>query len=136
MARKGVDGEAVRSFLAAVAAELKDLLQREAELRERLAEAERRVADPQLDEATLTRAIGIETAKILSTAHEAAANVLAKAEARAAELVDESERVLAEQVALAEAAAAEIRSAAVKDVAEYAALAQAEADAADRRSAH
>ncbi len=127
--RKGVDSQAVRSFLITVAAELRDLLQREAALRERLAEAERRAADPELDEATLTRAIGIETAKILSTAHEAAANVVAKAEERAAELIDESERVLAEQVALAEAAAAEIRSAASKDVAEYTALAQAEAEA-------
>ena len=45
-------------------------------------EAERRVADPELDEATLTCAIGVETAKILSTAHEAARNVVALAEQR------------------------------------------------------
>jgi DivIVA protein len=126
--RKGVDGEAVRTFLAKVAAELREALQRETMLRERLVEAERRAADPELDEATLTRAIGIETAKILSTAHEAASNVVVKAQERAAELIGESERVLAEQVALAEAEAAEIRSATEEDVAEYAALAQSEAD--------
>ena len=70
------------AFLAKVAAELRDTLAREETLRERVAEAERRVADPELDEATLTRAIGVETAKILSTAHEAARNVVALAEQR------------------------------------------------------
>ena len=63
-ARRGVDGEAVRIFLGKVAAELRAALEREAILRERVAEAERRAEDPVLDEATLTRAIGIETAKI------------------------------------------------------------------------
>ena len=98
-ARRGVDGEAVRMFLGKVAAELRAALEREAILRERVAEAERRAEEPVLDEATLTRAIGIETAKILWTAHDAAGNVVAKAEERAAELIAEAGRVLAEQVA-------------------------------------
>jgi cell division septum initiation protein DivIVA len=127
--RKGVDGEAVHAFLVKVAAELRDVLEREAVLRERLAEAERRASEPDLDEATLTRAIGIETAKILSTAHEAAHNVVTKAEERSAELIVSSERVLAEQVALAEAEALEIRLAAEREADEYGAQAHAEADA-------
>ncbi len=127
--RKGVDGEAVRVFLTKVATELREVLGREALLREQLAEAERRAAEPVLDEATLTRAIGIETARILSTAHEAANNVVAKAEERAAELIGESERVLGEQVALAEAEASAIRSAAEQEAEEYAAHAHAQADA-------
>jgi cell division septum initiation protein DivIVA len=128
-ARRGVDGEAVRAFLSKVAAELRDTLAREETLRERVAEAERRVADPELDEATLTRAIGVETAKILSTAHEAARNVVALAEQRATELIGESERVLAEQVAIAQAEALSIRTAAEQGADEYATRAQAEADA-------
>jgi cell division septum initiation protein DivIVA len=127
--RKGIDGEAVHAYLVKVAAELRDVLEREAVLRERLAEAERRAAEPDLDEATLTRAIGIETAKILSTAHEAAHNVVAKAEERAAELIASSERVLADQVALAEAEALEIRLQAEREADEYGAQAHAEADA-------
>jgi len=127
--RKGVDAEAVRTFLAKVAAELREVLGREAVVREQLAEAERRAANPVLDEATLTRAIGIETAKILSTAHEAAHNVVAKAEERAAELIGESERVLGEQVAKAQSEALAIRSTAEQEAEGYTAHAHAEADA-------
>jgi cell division septum initiation protein DivIVA len=127
-ARRGLDGEVVRTFLIKVAGELGDSLAREAMLRDRLAEAERRLADPELDEATLARAIGIETAKILSTAHEAARNVVATAEERAAELLGDAERVLDERVAVAEAEALAIRTAAEQEADEYAVQAQAEAD--------
>ena len=127
-ARRGVDGEAVRMFLGKVAAELRGALEREAILRERVVEAERRAEDPVLDEATLTRAIGIETAKILWTAHDAAGNLVAKAEERAAELIAEAGQVLADQTAASEAEALEIRTAAEQEVAEYMSRAQAEAD--------
>lgn len=126
--RRGLDGEAVRAFLAKVGDELHNVLEREAALRTQLAEAERRLKDPDLDEATLTRAIGVETAKILSTAHEAARNVVATAEERAAELIGQSEGVLSQQVAIAEAEALAIRSAAEREADEYAARAQAETD--------
>ena len=127
-ARRGVDGEAVRVFLGKVAAELRGALEREAILRERVAEAERRAEDPVLDEATLTRAIGIETAKILWTAHDAAAKVVAKAEERAAELIAEAGQVLAEQEAASEAEALEIRARAEREAEEYMNRARAEAD--------
>jgi cell division septum initiation protein DivIVA len=127
-ARRGVDGEAVRLFLAKVAGELRGALEREAILRERLAEADRRADDPVLDEATLTRAIGIETAKILWTAHDAAGKVVAKAEERAAELLAEAGQVLGEKQAAAEAEALEIRTAAEREAAEHLSLAKAEAD--------
>ena len=127
--RRGVDGEAVRLFLAKAAAELRAALEREAILRERVLEAEHRAEEPVLDEATLTRAIGTETAKILWTAHDAAGNVVARAEERAAELIAEAGRVLAEQTAAAEAEALEIRTAAERDAAEYLSQTQAEADA-------
>ncbi|MGO9334819.1 MAG: DivIVA domain-containing protein [Acidimicrobiales bacterium] len=127
-ARRGLDGQAVRTFLDKVAAELRGALEREAILRGRLAEAERRANAPELDEATLTRAIGIETAKILQTAHDAASNLVTKAEQRAAELIAEAEQVLAEQVAASDAEAIEIRAAAEQEAGEYTSRAQAEAD--------
>ena len=127
-ARRGLDGQAVRTFLDKVAAELRGALEREAILRGRLAEAERRANAPELDEATLTRAIGIETAKILQTAHDAASNLVTKAEQRAAELIAEAEQVLAEQVAASDAEALEIRAAAEQEAGEYTSRAQAEAD--------
>ena len=126
--RRGVDGEAVRMFLGKVAAELRGALEREAILRERVIEAERRAEEPVLDEATLTRAIGIETAKILWTAHDAAGNVVAKAEERAAELIAEAGQVLAEQIVASEAEALAIRAAAEQEAAEYTSRALAEAD--------
>jgi cell division septum initiation protein DivIVA len=127
--RKGVDGEAVRAYLAKVAAELRAVLEREAVLRERLGEAERRAAEPVLDEATLTKAIGMETARILSTAHEAARKVVEKAEADAAETLGHAKGVLAEQLALAESQASAIRVSAEQEAYEYAGRVQAEADA-------
>ncbi len=127
--RKGVDGEAVRADLAKVAAELRAVLEREAVLRERLGEAERRAAEPVLDEATLTKAIGMETARILSTAHEAARKVVEKAEADAAETLGHAKGVLAEQLALAESQTSAIRVSAEQEAYEYAGRVQAEADA-------
>ena len=127
-ARRGVDGEAVRAFLAKVSAELRELMEREAALRVRVVEAEQRAEDPELDEATLTRAIGIETAKILWTAHDAAKNVVTTAEQRAAELLAEAEHVLEDQVAASEAAGQEIRLAAEQEAAELKARAQTEAE--------
>jgi DivIVA domain-containing protein len=127
-ARKGLDGKAVRAFLDKAAAGLRAALEREAELRERVADAERRAADPELDEATLTRAIGVETAKILWAAHDAANNLATKAEEEAAEFVSGAEKVLAEQVAIAEAEALKIRAAAEQEVAEYKRQVQAEVD--------
>lgn len=127
-ARRGVDGEAVRAFLAKVAAELREAIEREAALRIRVIEAERRAEEPELDEATLTRAIGTETAKILWTAHDAARNVVSQAEERAAELIAEASHVLSDQIAASEAEALEIRTAAEREAAEYSSRAHAEAD--------
>lgn len=111
-ARRGVDPEAVRKYLETVAAELQEVLDREQSLRRRLAEAERRAAEPELDEQTLLRALGAETARILQTAHDAAAEVVAKAEARAAEILGQAEGVLAERGAEAESEASVLLEAA------------------------
>ena len=94
----------------------------------RVVEAERRAEDPVLDEATLTRAVGVETAKILWTAHDAAGNLVAKAEDRAAELIAEAGQVLAQQTTASEAEALQIRVAAEQEAAEYTSRAKEEAD--------
>ena len=106
--RRGFEQEAVRQYLQALAGEVREMLDREQALRRKVAEAERRAAEPELDEATLMRAVGVETAKILQAAHDAAQEVVAKAEARAAEIVGAAESVLASRQEAAEAEATAI----------------------------
>lgn len=127
-ARRGVDGDAVRTYLAAVANEMRDQADREAQLRRLLADAERRAENPEIDEAMLSRHIGAETAKILQSAHEAANDLVTRAEARAGELIAEAESVYQELTERAESEAAELRSLTEQDTA--ALVEQTNADAA------
>ncbi|MDA8295230.1 MAG: DivIVA domain-containing protein [Actinomycetota bacterium] len=113
-ARRGLDADAVRRFLAEIAAQMRAQREREALARaalsdlearllaaqERAATAERAAAR-ELDEATLTAALGTETAKVLRAAHDAAREVVAKAEARAGELTGAAQEIVAKQSALA-----------------------------------
>ncbi len=87
--RRGFDPNEVRAFLESVAAGLRSVAEREQQLLKELEDAERRAANPVLDEPTLTAALGSETARVLHSAHEVAAEMVAKAEA-------ESERLLTE----------------------------------------
>ena len=128
-ARRGLDAEAVRRYLETLANDLRVLLEREAQLRHRLADAERRAAEPEIDEAMLTRAVGVETARILETAHVAARDVIANAEARAAQLVEESEGLVAERSAAADEEAAGILFRAEQDAVLLAAATVEEATA-------
>ncbi len=84
--RRGFDPAEVRSFLEHVARELVAASDREQELRRALTEAENRAANPVLDESTLTAALGLETARVLRSAHEAAAELVGRAENDAARL--------------------------------------------------
>jgi DivIVA domain-containing protein len=84
--RRGFDPAEVRAYLEMVSAEFLVALERERELRELVAEAEHRAANPVLDEATLTAALGQETARVLRSAHDAAAEVTGRAEAEAEQL--------------------------------------------------
>ncbi|HLI73002.1 MAG TPA: DivIVA domain-containing protein, partial [Acidimicrobiales bacterium] len=81
--RRGFDPAEVRAYLEAVARELVAAADREHELRRAVAEAERRAANPVLDEATLTAALGQETARVLKSAHDASAELVARAEGEA-----------------------------------------------------
>ncbi|MHB8439694.1 MAG: DivIVA domain-containing protein [Acidimicrobiales bacterium] len=80
-ARRGFDPGEVRVFLQEVARELHAAAMRERELADALADAERRAASPELDETTLTVALGEQTAKVLKSAHDAAAELMSRAEA-------------------------------------------------------
>ncbi|MHB8680843.1 MAG: DivIVA domain-containing protein, partial [Acidimicrobiales bacterium] len=119
-ARRGFEPAEVRSFLEAVARELDAAAARERELLDAVADAQRQARNPVLDETTLTAALGQETAKVLKSAHDAAAELVARAEADVARVraqVEEelaqaraqAEQHVAERGAQADAAAAELR---------------------------
>jgi DivIVA domain-containing protein len=127
-ARRGFEPSEVRAFLEQVARDLAAAIEREQELRELLAQAEHRAQNPVIDESTLTTALGHETARVLKSAHEAAADITSRAEAEATRMVTEAEeeagklQALAEQnaterAAQSEAAATEIRRRAEEDAA-------------------
>jgi cell division septum initiation protein DivIVA len=127
--RKGADPREVHDFLQRVSRELERQLEREAELRRRLNDAEYRAAHPQLDEAALTTALGEETARVLRTAFDAAHEVKAKAEEgsaralaeateRAARVREEAEEAVAEKTRAADAEAERVTAAARADAEE------------------
>ena len=98
--RRGFDPTEVRDYLESLASGLRGLAEREQELRDALAAAEERAANPVIDDTMLTTAVGKETARVLQSAHDAAAEMVANAEAESTRLVSEaqaeSERLLAE----------------------------------------
>jgi DivIVA domain-containing protein len=128
-ARRGFDPREVRSYLEQVARELSGAERRVAELRDRLADAERRAQNPVLDDETLATALGTKTAAILQSAHEEAQRVVTAAQARASELLGE-----AQDRAAAVVVEAQQRAAAVASEAEHTATtAETEARAAAER---
>ena len=88
----GFDPQEVRSHLEAVAREMGHLENRVRDLQEQLSEALRRAANPTFDEATLTSALGAQSAAILRSAHEEAGRVTAEAQERSAQLFAESQQ--------------------------------------------
>ena len=89
--RRGYDPREVRSFLESVARELSGAERRIADLREHVADAERRAQNPVLDDEALARALGTKSAAILQSAHEEAQRVVTAAQARASELLVEAQ---------------------------------------------
>jgi cell division septum initiation protein DivIVA len=110
VAWRGYDQESVHRFLVDVGQLLKQARANQRELSERLADAERRAAEPELDEATVAAALGSETARVLHVAHAAANDVVSRAEARAAHIVAEAEAATHELRRRGEAEAAAIVS--------------------------
>jgi DivIVA domain-containing protein len=117
--RRGFDPSEVRAYLESVAVGLRAMADREEELHREIADAEHRAANPVLDEGALATALGTETARVLRSAQEAAAEIVGKAEIEATRLRTEveseaeqrradTESRLAQQRAAAEALAKEL----------------------------
>ena len=88
----GYDPNEVRIQLESVAREMGHLEARIRELQDQLSEAQRRAANPTIDEATLTSALGAQSAAILRSAHEEAGRVTAEAQERSAQVFTESQQ--------------------------------------------
>ena len=136
---RGFDPNEVRHYLTRVAESLRAAKERQRELEQAVREAEARAAKPVLDEATITNALGEHTAKIIRSAHEAAADIRAKAEEsvehilkdaheEAARLRAEAERALSDRTGEAEAEANAMRQAADADAHGVRRRAQEQAD--------
>ena len=97
--RRGYEPEEVREFLRMVAAELARLQEREKFLERELRMAQRSAPSPAiaLDEEVVTRMLGEEAARILSTARDAASQIKVRAEEGASRLLrdatDEAQRL-------------------------------------------
>ena len=139
--RRGFDPAAVRSFLSAVADELRAAARRETDLRSLLAGAEDRAAHPRIDESMLTAALGEETARILRSAREAAQDTRQKADENVAQLLREAheqaaairadaELVMAREIGAAEEAGSRTKGAAEETAAKIKESAEGEAAAA------
>ena len=88
----GLDPNEVRLHLEAAAREMGHLENRIRELQEQLAESQRKLANPTFDEATLTNALGQQSASILRSAHEEAGRVTAEAQERSAQVLAETQQ--------------------------------------------
>jgi cell division septum initiation protein DivIVA len=88
----GVDPNEVRLHLEAAAREMGHLESRIRELQDQLSEAHRAAANPTFDEATLTNALGAQSASILRSAHEEAARVTVEAQERSAQVFTETQQ--------------------------------------------
>ncbi len=90
--RRGFDQAEVRDFLRMIAAELGRLQERERFLERELrtAQSSPDLSTAQLDDAALTRLLGEETARVLTTARESAVEIRQKAEQAAAQMLSEA----------------------------------------------
>ena len=115
--RRGFDQGEVRDFLRMVAAELGRLQERERFLERELRTAQSNpdLASVQLDDQALTRLLGEETARVLTTARESAAEIRQKAEQSAAQMLSEASDEAARMREEAEIEASRRRSDAAAD---------------------
>jgi DivIVA domain-containing protein len=92
VARRGYDQAEVKDLLRMVAAELARSQERERTLERELRAAQRATTNPAvaLDEEVVTRLLGEEAARILSTARDAASQIKIRAEENAAQLLREA----------------------------------------------
>ena len=105
--RRGFDPQEVRAFLELVARELSAWEQHEDDLRQQVADADERSRHPVIDEATLTAALGQQSAAVLRNAHDEAARITLAADEAAAALTREAQQHATDALVRAESAAAE-----------------------------
>jgi len=109
-ATRGVSEAEVRNFLHRVAEELDASRAREHELEQRIAALEEELRNPPpVTEEQLLDALGVETARVLRSAQEAANEIRAKAESASASLLADAEKHAHERRDEAEAFVAERR---------------------------
>ncbi len=126
--RKGFDPKEVRAYLESLANGIANLSQREQQLLEELAAADRRAENPVLDEQTLVTALGQHTAKVIQSAHEVASELESKAR-------EEAERLVSDATERAEAVVSEAESRAGERTSEAEAAAARMLEEAEARSA-
>ena len=123
---RGWDPNEVKAYLAKVGKELAAAQQRVKQLEREIREVSARANHPELDEATITSALGEEAARILRTAREAAADIKGRAEENAERALrqgqdeakrirSEAEAMLADRMKEADEAAEVLRQAAEAD---------------------
>ncbi|MGI8663982.1 MAG: DivIVA domain-containing protein [Acidimicrobiales bacterium] len=140
---RGFDPDQVRLLLSEIADELREQRDLEAALRSQIAahEGVPEIPPAELDEAALTAVLGQETARVLTAAREAAAQMRAKAEESVAAVLreahdeamrvrSEADAVLSERTSAAEAAAAQVKATAEARIATE----KAASDAATKRT--
>ena len=128
--RKGYEVDEVRAYLVSLASQVREAQRLEADASRRLAELERRAADPdELDETRLTQLLGEETARVLETARQAATDLRARAADEAAQTVATAD----EQAAATRASADEYASTSRAAADEYAAGTRTAADLLSKR---
>ncbi|HEY1824360.1 MAG TPA: hypothetical protein VGG21_00175 [Acidimicrobiales bacterium] len=88
----GVDPNEVRLHLEAASREMGHLEARIRELQDQLGEAHHRADNPSFDEATLTAALGAQSASILRSAHDEAGRVTSEAQERSAAVFTEAQQ--------------------------------------------
>ncbi len=101
--KRGYDPDQIRVYLEQIANEFAHLLERENRLRQQIHDMQATQDKPaEIDEETITKILGQETAKILSSAREAARDLLARTSSEAAEIKAQAQKIMEQKLKEAE----------------------------------
>lgn len=135
--RRGLEATEVRAALGRASDALRTWAERDARLRERIAELEERLEEShELDEQRIATVLGEETARIVTAARDAAAEIRTKAEEQAERLIRESDEQATAAADALRSEAQTLRDEAARlqaEAAEAATATRTEADAAAAR---
>lgn len=128
--KRGYDPDQIRIYLEQIAAELSHLIERETRLRQQVHEMQTaQDKPPVVDEETITKILGQETAKILSSAREAARDLLARTSSEAAETKSQAQKLLEQKLQEAETLKSDILESANKHYSQVMDQAESEKEA-------